>query len=75
MKYRTKGQNEILIMKILDELAKGGAIKNIASQLEVPLNTLTNLMSRYRRKHGFKSTYQMLAVYVTVKEGKHGGVL
>lgn len=67
-KHRTKKQNEELVCEILLALSRGDHIKQIASSYNIPLWTLTNLLSRYRRRHGFKSLYHMLAVFVIIRE-------
>lgn len=68
---RTKGQNEILVSKVLEALSSGKTIKEVSWDFKIPLHTLTNLFSRYRKRYGFKTTFQMVAVYNIVKEKKH----
>jgi hypothetical protein len=67
---RTKGQNEILITHVLEELAKGNYLKLIAAKYNIRFGTLTNLLTRYRKRHGFKNMYHMLAIYIVVRERK-----
>lgn len=67
---RTKGQNEILVTHVLEELSKGKFIKEIAIKYDIPWNTLTSILKRYRLRHGFKNNYHMLAVYIVVRERK-----
>lgn len=67
---RTKGQNEILVINVLEELSKGRYIKEIALKYDIPWNTLASILKRYRLRHGFKNNYHMLAVYIVVRETK-----
>lgn len=69
-KRRTRSQNDFLIMEICDELSKGGHLKQIASDFQIPLHTITNLISRYRKRYGIKSIYQLIAIHITLKERK-----
>lgn len=65
---RTQNQNALLVEKILDYLASGHTIKEAAWDYRIPHNTLTCLFSRYRRRYGFKTVYQMVAVRVITRE-------
>lgn len=67
---RTKGQNEILVTHVLEELIKGSSIKEVAAKYNIPWNTMCSILKRYRQRHGFKNNYHMLAIYVIVKERK-----
>jgi hypothetical protein len=69
-KQRTKEQNETLVTKILDSLAKGLGMKAVSSQFNIPLGTIHSIMKRYRKKHGFHNNYHMLALYIIVQERK-----
>lgn len=67
---RTTAQNELLVMKILDKIAKGGLPKEIGHEYGIPYETITSLLKRYRKRHGFRTTYHMLAIYVIVQTKK-----
>lgn len=67
---RTKGQNEVLVMHVLEELSKGFCLKEVSVKYKIPWNTLTSIFKRYRMRHGFKNTYHMLSVYIVLRETK-----
>lgn len=67
---RTKGQNDILVTHVLDELIRGKSIKEVAAKYSIPWNTMASILKRYRKRHGFKNNYHMLAIYVIVRERK-----
>jgi len=67
---RTKNQNEILVVHVLEELSKGEYLKTIAEKYQLRLGTLTNLLKRYRERHGFKNMYHMLSIYIIIREKK-----
>lgn len=70
---RTKGQNEILVMHTLEILSKGGYIKEVANKYDIRNGTLTNMLKRYRQRHGFKNMYHMMAIYIVLREQKRKG--
>jgi|SRR5882757_7871392 len=67
---RTKGQNEVLVMHVLEQLSQGKFLKEIASNYDLRIGTLTNMLKRYRERHGFKNMYHMLTIYVILRERK-----
>jgi hypothetical protein len=67
---RTQGQNEILVTHVLEELSKGFCLKDVASKYDLNYATLTNMLKRYRQRHGFKNIYHMLSLYIIVRERK-----
>jgi len=54
-------------MRVLDALASGRHMKQVATDHCIPLGTLVKVLARYRHRHGFRSTYQMLAVHLEIK--------
>lgn len=66
--YRTKLQNELVVERILDYLASGHTMKEVGSDFRIPHDTVTSLLSRYRRRYKFRTTFQMLAAYVQIKQ-------
>lgn len=61
---RTRQQVDSLVREVALLLAAGETVKTAAARLGVPYDTMTNMMGRYRRRHGIESVFQLVAVVV-----------
>lgn len=68
---RTPRQNEALVLAAIRYLASGGNLKSATHDLGIPYETLRNLLLRYRKRWGYASNYQLVAVFAG--SGKLGG--
>lgn len=67
---RTKGQNEIVVFKLLDLMSSGSNIKEAAASLTLPLYTARSILLRYQKRQKFITITQMLAAHVILKAWK-----
>ena len=67
-KKRTKLQNEDIVCKTLSMLIKGDSIKTASFELNIPLETLRNLLQRYKKRYGLKNIYHMVAVFTLIQD-------
>jgi orotate phosphoribosyltransferase-like protein len=65
--WRTQRQNEILVFRVLDGMARGMTMGEVSDEQRVPYETVRKIMTRYRRQQGFRTTYQMIAARVAVR--------
>jgi DNA-binding NarL/FixJ family response regulator len=65
-KYRTKQQNEIVVLTTLKLLSEGLLLKQAAHRLNIPFTTLRKQVERYYYQQGFKTLTQCVAAYTLV---------
>lgn len=59
--WRTPEQNDALVQRVLDDMARGWTMEEASARAEVPYETVRKIMTRYRRRRGYRTTCQMVA--------------